>query len=138
MKLTFSKRAGSLAVGCLAGFIASMAFTPIFSVFAQIDELRSSKDLSEVQEYIRSCRAVIPFNGHVYVYDNTQLDKKPENRIGRINVGTDMILTGVVREENTANGIPTTAAQIYLRDRRFPNEQPVGWVDAKKITKCSP
>jgi hypothetical protein len=74
MKFTFSKRAGYLAVGCLAGFVGSMAFAPILSSFAQIDELRSFDNLSEVQNYIRSCRKVIPVNGSVAVYDNTQLD----------------------------------------------------------------
>ncbi|MBE9139033.1 hypothetical protein IQ254_17845 [Nodosilinea sp. LEGE 07088] len=132
MKLTFSKRAGYLATGCLAGFTASMAFTPILSVFAQIDELRSSDDLSEVQAYIRSCREVIPVNGSVAVYDNTELAGKPANQIGTINVGTPMHLTGVVRE---VDGSPT-AAQVYMPYRRFAMYQPVGWVDASQITEC--
>ncbi|MGB5972586.1 MAG: hypothetical protein WBG38_04665 [Nodosilinea sp.] len=110
--------------------MASVVFTPILSVFAQINELRSSSDLSEVQAYIRTCRTVIPVNGSVEVYDNTQLDGKPGNRIGTINVGTTMMLTGVVREVADR----PTAAQIYLLDRRFPKQQPVGWVDASKIT----
>lgn len=117
-----------------------MAFTPILSGFAQIGQLRSSQDLSEVQAYIRTCRKVIPVNGSVEVYDNTELGKNGEaNRIGTINVGTDMILTGVVREATTGNGgndLPATVAQIYLLDRRFPEAQPVGWVDASLITEC--
>ena len=133
MQFTFSKQSGYLAVGCLAGFLASMAFTPILSGSAQIGALRSSQDLSEVQAYIRTCRTVIPVNGSVEVYDNTELAAKPSNRIGTVNVGTDMMLTGVVREG--AEGRPT-AVQIYMLDRRFPRAQPVGWVDASKITKC--
>ncbi|MBD2233174.1 hypothetical protein [Phormidium tenue] len=112
--------------------MASMAFTPILSGFAQISELKSPEALSEVQAYIRQCRRVIPVNGSVEVYDNTDLETKKANRIGTINVGTDMMLTGVVRE---AKGNRPTAVQIYMRDRRFPKQQPVGWVDASKITK---
>jgi hypothetical protein len=118
-----------------------MAFTPILSGFANvnINEYRSSQDLSEVQQYIRTCRTVIPVNGSVEVYDNTELDKNGEaNRIGTINVGTDLILTGVVREATTQNKLPATVAQIYMLDRRFPKQQPVGWVDASKITDSIP
>jgi hypothetical protein len=50
MKLAFSKQSGYLAVGCLAGFMASMAFTPVLSVFAR-NPLTSSQKLSEVQAY---------------------------------------------------------------------------------------
>jgi hypothetical protein len=132
MKLTFSKRAGYLATGCLAGFVASMALTPSLLVFAQIPQQRSFDNLSEVQAYIRSCRQVIPVNGSVAVYDNTQLADKPANRIGTINVGTPMHLTGVIQD---AEGEPT-AVQVYMPYRRFAMHQPVGWVDASRITTC--
>ncbi|PSR17883.1 hypothetical protein C8255_10295 [filamentous cyanobacterium CCP3] len=110
-----------------------MAFTPILSGSAQIGALKSPEVLSEVQAYIRQCRKVIPVNERVEVYDNTDLETKPANRIGTINVGTNMMLTGVVREAK--EGRPT-AVQIYMLDRRFPRMQPVGWVDASKITGC--
>ncbi|PSN11730.1 hypothetical protein C7293_23175 [filamentous cyanobacterium CCT1] len=137
MKFTLSKQSGYLMVGCLAGFLASMAFTPIVSVLAQNAEngrnpLTSRTDLSEVQAYIRQCRKVIPVNRSVEVYDNTELGAKTANRIGTINVGTPMYLTGVIRE---VNGSPT-AAQIYMNNRGLPRAQPVGWVDASRITTC--
>lgn len=137
MKLSFSKQSGYLAVGCLAGFLASLAFTPILSVVAQNaasgrNPLTSRNDLSEVQAYIRTCRKVIPVNRSVEVYDNTELAAKPANRIGTINVGTRMYLTGVMRE---VSGSPT-AVQIYMTNRGVPRSQPVGWVDASKITSC--
>jgi len=131
MKLAFSKQSGYLAVGCLAGFMASMAFTPVLSVFAR-NPLTSSPELSEVQAYIRKCRKVIPVNRSVTVYDNTDLGAKPANRIGTINVGTPMRLTGVLREVDRS----PTAAQVYMPNRRFAMYQPVGWVDASRITKC--
>jgi hypothetical protein len=131
MKLAFSKQSGYLAVGCLAGFMASMAFTPVLSVFAR-NPLTSSQELSEVQAYIRKCRKVIPVNRSVTVYDNTELGAKPANRIGTINVGTPMHLTGVLREVDRS----PTAAQVYMPNRRFAMYQPVGWIDASQITKC--
>ncbi|PZV04363.1 MAG: hypothetical protein DCF32_12495 [Leptolyngbya sp.] len=135
MKLSFSKQSGYLAVGCLAGFLASLAFTPILSGIAQNapaeqNRLISHDDLSEVQAYIRTCRKVIPVNGSVDVYDNTELSAKPANRIGTVNEGTPIYLTGVIQQ-----GSPT-AVQIYMADRGLPKSQPVGWVDASKITSC--
>lgn len=129
MKLSFSKRSGFLAAGCLAGFLASLAHTPILSVFAQQNN-QGGNPLSEVQAHIRTCRKVIPVNRSVEVYDNTDLGAKPANRIGTINVGTPMYLTGVQRQGNP------TAVQIYTSNRGLPRVQPVGWVDASKITTC--
>ena len=120
----------------MAGFLASLAFTPILSVFAQQNNQGEGNpqtprnELSEVQAHIRTCRKVIPVNRSVEVYDNTDLGAKPANRIGTINVGTPMYLTGVKRE-----GSPT-AVQIYTSNRGLPTVQPVGWVDASKITPC--
>lgn len=129
MKLLFSKQSGYLAVGCLAGFLASLAFTPILSVVAQQNNQGTGNQLSEVQAQIRTCRKVIPVNRSVEVYDNTDLGAKPANRIGTISVGTPMYLTGVRR-----NGNPT-AVQIYTSGG-LSRIQPVGWVDASKITGC--
>lgn len=92
----------------------------------------SSSDLSEVQAYIRSCRQVLPVNGSVAIYDNSDLGTRPANRIGTIDVGMSMYLTGVVRY---VDGGPS-AAQIYMSNREFPKAQPVGWVDASLISEC--
>jgi hypothetical protein len=101
-----------------------------------ISQLRSSRDLSEVSAYIGECRQVAPDYGSIEIYSSTELGTNSGNRIGTINEGTDMILTGVVREATTQNGVPATLAQIYMPNRSFPKQQPVGWVDASKITEC--
>ena len=133
MKFSLSTKSGYLALGCLVGFATATAFSPILSVLARND-LTSKDDLSEVQAYIRQCRKVIPVNGSVEVFDNTELGDKPSNRIGTITVGTPMMLTGVLREFEGDN--PRTSAQVYMPNRRFAMYQPVGWVDASKITEC--
>lgn len=132
MKLSFSKRSGFLAAGCLAGFLAALAYTPILSVFAQQNNQGSNPSLSEIQAQIRNCRKVIPVNRSVEVFDNTDLATKPANRIGTIYVGTPMYLTGVRRQGNP------TAVQIYTSNRGLLGVQPVGWVDASKITDTIP
>jgi hypothetical protein len=84
----------------------------------------SSSDLSEVQAYIRTCRQILPGNGSVEIYDNSDLGTQPANLIGTIDLGMRIYLTGVFRQV------------IYMSNRELPRAQPVGWVDASKITTC--
>ncbi len=132
MKLSFTRQSSYLAAGCLAGFLAATAFSPLLEVLAARNPLTSNDDLSEVQTYIGECRQVIPVNGSVEVYDNTDLDKNPATRIGTIRVGTTMRLTGVLRETDD-DTIPNVA-QVFLPGSSFMPTRPVGWVDASKIT----
>jgi hypothetical protein len=130
MKFSLSTKSGYLALGCLVGFVTATAFSPVLSVFAGHRPV-SHPDLAEMQALVRTCRTVIPVNGSVEVFDNTEMGDKPENRIGTINVGTPMRLTGVIRESEDFS-----AVQVYMPNRRFAMYQPVGWVDASQITEC--
>lgn len=79
--------------------------------------------LSENPSYIRSCRQL---NRGVEVFDNTNLGPAA-NRIGTLNSGTQVRLTGVL-----ASG----RAQIYLQGQNLSSVQPVGWITASALTTC--
>jgi len=79
--------------------------------------------LSENPSYIRSCRQL---NRGVEVFDNTNLGPSA-NRIGTLNAGTQVRLTGVL-----ASG----RAQIYLQGQTLSSVQPVGWITASALTNC--
>jgi hypothetical protein len=103
----------------------SMAFLPMGAAQAQYT------DLSENQSYIRGCRQ-IKQGVNAIVYDNTDLGSKPNNQIGTIFAGTEVALTGVLRETGTY-----TAAQVYLENGDLTTTQPVGWIDAAQLTTCT-
>ena len=88
-------------------------------------------DLSENQSYIRGCRQVKQ-GVNAVVYDNTDLANKPNNQIGTLLSGTEVALTGVLRETETY-----TAAQVYVNDGDLTTTQPVGWIDAGTLTTCT-
>jgi hypothetical protein len=60
----------------------------------------------------------------VQAYDNTELSAKPSNLIGTVNIGTPLMLTGVLREASENN--PIIAVQVYLPGRRLSVHQPMG------------
>jgi len=88
-------------------------------------------DLTENQSYIGGCREIKP-GATVIVYDNTDLASKPANQIGTLYAGTQVALTGVLRETGTY-----TAAQVYLENGDLTSAQPVGWINAAQLTNCS-
>ncbi|WP_204140658.1 hypothetical protein [Halomicronema sp. CCY15110] len=107
-----------------AALSLSAVFLPTGTAHAQ------ATDLSENQSYIRGCRQ-IKQGVSAIVYDNTDLANKPDNQIGTIFAGTEVALTGVLRETDTY-----TAAQVYLNDGDLTTTQPVGWIDAAQLTPC--
>ncbi len=88
-------------------------------------------DLTENQGYIRSCRQVKQGTNAI-IYDNTDLANKPGNQIGTLFAGTEVALTGVLRETGAY-----TAAQVYLDNGDLTSTQPVGWVNAAQLTTCT-
>lgn len=88
-------------------------------------------DLTENQSYIRGCRQ-IKQGVTAIVYDNTDLASKPTTQIGTLFAGTQVNLTGVLRETGSY-----TAAQVYLEDGDLTTLQPVGWINAAQLTNCT-
>lgn len=88
-------------------------------------------DLTENQSYIRGCRQ-IKQGATAIVYDNTDLASKPTTQIGTLFSGTQVNLTGVLRETGSY-----TAAQVYLGDGELTTLQPVGWINASLLTNCT-
>ncbi|WP_198806083.1 hypothetical protein [Leptolyngbya sp. BL0902] len=131
--------------GFLSGLILSAVAVPTAMTLAQ-SYPPSFQDLWEVQGDIRGCRMVIEAT-QAEVFDNTELYAKPANQIGTFPGGTYVFLTGVFRKFDG-----TTAVQVYtFNEAWFENEdtqanfrplgaqhfpQPVGWVDARKLTPC--
>lgn len=112
----------------------SLPSLPAPQTTGRVNSSSSFSGLSEIPAYVGTCRQIIPASGSIEIYSSTELGANPASRIGTIDAGTDIILTGVVRE---VPGSPI-AAQIYLLDRRFPKQQPVGWADASLITDAIP
>ncbi|MFH7244012.1 MAG: hypothetical protein ACHWZW_14315 [Spirulina sp.] len=131
--------------GFFSGLILSAVAVPAAVTVAQMYP-SSFEDLWEVQGDIRSCRMVIEAT-QSEIFDNTELYAKPANQIGTFRGGQYVFLTGVFRKFDG-----TTAVQVYtFNDAWFENEdtpmnfrplgtqyfpQPVGWVDARKLTRC--
>lgn len=111
--------------GWLAALSLSAALLPIGTAQAQYT------DLTENQSYIRGCRQ-IKQGANAIVYDNTDLANKPDNQIGTLFSGTQVVLTGVLRETSDY-----TAAQVYLANDDLTTTQPVGWVNANQLAPCS-
>jgi hypothetical protein len=122
--------------GFLSGVILSTFAVPTVVTLAQIAPV-SYSDLFEAQGSIRNCRMVIEVT-QSEVFDNTDLSRKPENRLATLPGGQYVLLTGVFRKFDN-----TTAVQIftYGSDEQYfeafgDGVQPVGWVDASKLTTC--
>ena len=114
----------------LAGSLFSVIAIPISRTIAEPVNV-SYRDLIEAQGHIRQCRQVI-LETSAEVFDNTQLGEKPDNRLTTLPGGTYVGLTGVFRDVNGG-----TAVQIFAADAKyFIPFQPVGWVDASKLTQC--
>ncbi|NEQ45751.1 MAG: hypothetical protein F6K00_20295 [Leptolyngbya sp. SIOISBB] len=88
-------------------------------------------DLSENQSYIGGCRQVKQDTDAI-IYDNTDLANKPGNQIGTLFAGTEVALTGVLRETGAY-----TAAQVYLDNGDLTSTQPVSWINAAQLTTCT-
>lgn len=108
----------------------SVALLPITAAFSQTPPA-SYTDLIENQSYVRECRQIIQ-GETAPVYDNTDLGSKPANQIGTLHSGNQVRLTGVMRRASTY-----TAVQVYLASGTLSGIQPVGWLDASKLTTCS-
>lgn len=110
----------SVAIGIATTLsLGSLSIAPSWGQEAQ----STVQGLYENPSYIRSCRQL---NRGVEVFDNTNLGPSA-NRIGTLNAGTQVRLTGVL-----ASG----RAQIYLQGQALSSTQPVGWITASALTNC--
>lgn len=129
MAMNYLKTSGflTLLLGGVAGL--GLAYLPRTAVLAQATGI-THNNLSENQDYIRSCRQVIQ-GVEAHVYDNSDLDRQPQRQLAVLYGGDSMRLTGVLRRESNF-----TAVQIYLLNQPLSGLQPMGWVSANKLTAC--
>lgn len=84
---------------------------------------QDTRALSENSTLIRGCRQL---NQTAEIFDNSTLGPTA-NRIGTLQAGTQVTLTGVV-----ASG----RAQVFLGSGSLSTVQPVGWLNAGALTAC--
>lgn len=108
---------GLKSLGTLLGLTALVSpFLAIAPALAQ------DTPLTERSSYIRECRRV---NSTIEVFDNSDLSPA-SSRVGTFTAGTQVTLTGVLREGRAQVYLPTTNNLI----------QTLGWVDAVALGPC--
>jgi hypothetical protein len=106
-----------LRCGVVAGLTAFISPLLTTSVLAQIISV------SERQDYIGQCRRVV--NPITEVFNTSRIGNRV-NRVGSLNINTDVVLTGVL-----ADGV----AQVYLPINNN-SIQLLGWVNSNHLGPC--
>lgn len=108
----------------LKGLIAAASMAALVSpVIAVSSASAQENSLTERLSYIRQCRTV---NRTVEVFSNSDLSPT-SSRVGTFTAGTQITLTGVLREGRAQVYLPTDNNLIRV----------VGWVDAGALGACT-